>query len=662
MATELGKAYVQIIPSAKGISGSISSALGGEATKAGEKAGFNIAGAIKSAIAAAGIGTAIKTALDQGGELEQNLGGTEAVFGQFAETIQKDAKDAYKNMGLSASDYMATANKMGSLFQGSGVEQQRALELTSNAMQRAADVASVMGLDTSMAMESIAGAAKGNFTMMDNLGVAMNATTLEAYALEEGVNFKWNTASNAEKAELAMKMFMDRTSQYEGNFARESEETFSGSLGAMKAAAQDMMANLALGNDIGPSLSALMETVRTFVFNNLIPMLGHIVEALPDVFSGAVRMIIQSLNIAANNAEDLAKIAIDLITTLVSRLIGFAPYMAEAAISLIAALGNALIETDWSQVISDLVGDIRDNLAVAGDDILGNDGSIIDGILESITKNLPLVLDKGIEIITNVANGILEAIPSLVSTAGELITKFVQFVANNFPTILKSGSELLLKLIDGIVNNLPQIVTAIVKVIGEIVATIGRNLPEILRQGILILAELAAGLIRAIPQLISNIPTIIHSIADAFQNTDWASIGYDILYGIADGLWNGLGIIADAAIGAAQEAFYSACSWLGINSPAKKGIWIGAMYDEGLAEGIDENMRSVQKAADSMLNDSFGNITVPSSNFDFSNVPSGSVTVNMTINGAEGQDVNALAEIIQERINNAVSQRELVYA
>ncbi len=71
-------------------------------------------------------------------------------------------------MGLSASDYMATANKMGSLFQGSGIDQRKSLELTSSAMRRAADVASVMGLDMKMAMESVAGAAKGNFTMINN--------------------------------------------------------------------------------------------------------------------------------------------------------------------------------------------------------------------------------------------------------------------------------------------------------------------------------------------------------------------------------------------------------------------------------------------------------------------------------------------------------------
>ncbi|HFU4136884.1 TPA: hypothetical protein ACGO73_000576 [Streptococcus suis] len=111
----------------------------------------------------AGIGAVVKGYAS----LEQNLGGTEAVFGQFAKSVQNDAKSAYQVMGLSASDYMSTANKMGSLFQGSGVDQQKSLDMTSKAMKRAADVASVMGVDTSMAMESIAGAAKGNFTMIN---------------------------------------------------------------------------------------------------------------------------------------------------------------------------------------------------------------------------------------------------------------------------------------------------------------------------------------------------------------------------------------------------------------------------------------------------------------------------------------------------------------
>lgn len=169
MATELGQAYVQIVPSAKGISGSLSKIIDPEATgagdAAGQKAGNSFVSTMKKVVIAAGVGKFISSAITEGGELEQNLGGTEAVFGEFAGNIQESAAQAYSNMGMSASEYMATANKMGSLFQGSGMEQQQALDMTSEAMQRAADVASVMGVDTSMAMESIAGAAKGNFTI-----------------------------------------------------------------------------------------------------------------------------------------------------------------------------------------------------------------------------------------------------------------------------------------------------------------------------------------------------------------------------------------------------------------------------------------------------------------------------------------------------------------
>ena len=244
----------------------------------GISSGFQKAGtALTAGLTAptiAGIGAVVKSYAS----LEQNLGGTEAVFGSFAKAVQNDAKDAYKNMGLSASDYMATANKMGSLFQGSGVEQQKALDMTSKAMKRASDVASVMGVDMNMAMESIAGAAKGNFTMMDNLGVAMNATTLEAYALEKGLNFKWDTASNAEKAELAMKMFMDRTKQYDGNFLKESEKTVAGSLDAMKGAFSNFVAGL--GNpeaDVAQLMTNLKTTIQNFAKN-----VGGVVKTIWD--------------------------------------------------------------------------------------------------------------------------------------------------------------------------------------------------------------------------------------------------------------------------------------------------------------------------------------------------------------------------------------------
>ncbi|MBQ7752303.1 MAG: hypothetical protein IJR80_01430 [Treponema sp.] len=253
--------------------------------KTAQKAVLGAFGAMSTAAA-----TAIKQAIPLGMELEQNIGGTEAVFGDYAKNVQSIAEKSYKNMGLSASDYMATANKMGSLFQGSGLSQERALDLTSRAMQRAADVASVMGIDTTSAMESIAGAAKGNFTMMDNLGVAMNATTLQAYALEKGLNFKWNVATNAQKAELAMQMFFERTAQYEGNFAREAEQTLSGSFGQMKTSVQNVLANLALGKSLEGPLANMQDSILTFT-RNIVPTVVNIINQLPDIVAAVLEEI-----------------------------------------------------------------------------------------------------------------------------------------------------------------------------------------------------------------------------------------------------------------------------------------------------------------------------------------------------------------------------------
>lgn len=128
------------------------------------KTGFT-AIATSVGVASTAIAGLIGKAVTMAGDLEQQIGGTEAVFGKFANTVQDKAVKAFDQMGISANDFMATANKMGALMQGSGLDIETSMKLSTQAMQRAADVASIMGIDVNFAMESIAGAAKGNFTI-----------------------------------------------------------------------------------------------------------------------------------------------------------------------------------------------------------------------------------------------------------------------------------------------------------------------------------------------------------------------------------------------------------------------------------------------------------------------------------------------------------------
>ena len=90
---ELGKAYVQIVPSAQGITGSISRVLNGEAASAGDSAGQtvgeNLAGSMKKALAASGVDKTVSGALDASGVLKKNASGVQQVQESLSGAIAK---------------------------------------------------------------------------------------------------------------------------------------------------------------------------------------------------------------------------------------------------------------------------------------------------------------------------------------------------------------------------------------------------------------------------------------------------------------------------------------------------------------------------------------------------------------------------------------------
>lgn len=561
---DLGTAYVQIVPSAKGISGSISKVLGGEAASAGINAGRSIGSklvsTLKTVVAAAGIGKLISSSLNLGGELEQNLGGSEAVFGGYASWLEVRAKNAYKNMGMSASDYMATANKMGSLFQGSGMNVADSLKLTSDAMQRAADVASVMGIDTSMAMESIAGAAKGNFTMMDNLGVAMNATTLEAYALEKGVNFKWNTASNAEKAELAMKMFMDRTSKYEGNFARESSETFSGSLGAMKAAAQDFMANLSLGRDIGPALSNLASTVQTFVVGNLLPMVSSILTQVPGIIAQLPGFLSEIL-------PQLIPLGAEMITNIITGLIDNLPAFLSGMKELFSAIGQALQDVDWMALGTQIMTSLRGAIDQASPALLAALGVLVGGkmlgLVGKLTGGIGGLLGKlggagaaaktAGSAVGGLGSSLAGAVPGIlafsvgviaVATAIRIIGPYLTELGAAISQIVATAAAG----ISQIIANITPLISVILNGVATIIATVGSALPPIIDSvsgGIATINDSFSSLISSISD---GIATVVTAIGDAISGVLDSVAGiFDSIGEAALNAGEGFNLMADGA-------------------------------------------------------------------------------------------------------------------
>jgi len=593
--TELGQAYIQIMPSAKGIGKNIQKTMNGEAATAGDSAGKSLGGSLVSSLGkvavAAGIGKLITSALTAGGDLQQNLGGTEAVFGDFASKIQTTAKDAYKNMGLSASDYMATANKMGTLFQGSGMEQQDALNMTSDAMQRAADVASVMGLDTSVAMESIAGAAKGNFTMMDNLGVAMNATALDAYALEKGINFDWNTASQAEKSEMAMKMFMDRTSQYSGNFAKESAETFSGSLGAMKSSFTDLLGALSTGEGLGSALQNLGGTVVTFA-KNLLPMLSNIIKELPGMIVTLVRDtgpeligagITAIIDIATGIGQALPTLipmALEAIFAIVDTIMVNLPMLIESGIELIVGLAQGVM--------------------AAMPMLLEKAPEIINQLVTALTDNIPYIIQTGVDLFISLIKEMPTIIGTLVDAIPGIIDNLIDALLSNLPYIVQSGVDLFTALIENLPKIYITLAAAMPKIVDSIVNALLDNIDLIVGAGVDLLTALVKNLPVIISALVSAMPKIITSLVTALSKgiSGFKEIGKQLLMGLGEGISGAVGSVVKKAKEAAAKIVKSVKNFFGIKSPSRVFAGIGAQNMAGLAVGIEDNVKPITKAMD----------------------------------------------------------------
>lgn len=302
MATELGQAYIQIMPSARGIKDMIKKELGSEIPQAGQEAGETLSSKMlsvaKKAIAAAGIGKFFSASLTEGANLQQSLGGIETLFKGSADTVKKYANEAYKTTGLSANAYMENVTGFSaSLLQSLGGDTRKAADVANMAMVDMADNSNKMGTSMNRIQDAYQGFAKQNYTMLDNLKLGYGGTKTEMQRLLAdaqkltGVKYDINNLSDVYQAIHAIQENLDIT----GTTAKEAATTFSGSFASMKAAAQNVLGKLALGEDIGPALSSLYQTTKTFLLGNLIPMVVDILKGIPHLFYEFMKEVLTDL-------------------------------------------------------------------------------------------------------------------------------------------------------------------------------------------------------------------------------------------------------------------------------------------------------------------------------------------------------------------------------
>lgn len=596
-----------------------------------------------------GIAQLGKSALDSVGQLEQNVGGVETLFGSAADTVIASADNAYKTAGLSANEYMSTVTSFSaSLLQSLDGDVNKAASSADQALVDMSDNANKMGTDMGSIQQAYQGFAKQNYTMLDNLKLGYGGTKTEMERLlkdAEKISGQKYDISNLNDVYSAIHVIQGELG-ITGTTAKEAATTLEGSMTSAKAAWDNFMN----GSGDAQQLADAFGTAAENIIKNLNEIIPRLVSTLPALIKAVAAQI----------------------PSLVMSLV---PAVVNAVFDLMKELENFVTTFDWA----------------------GAAQKVVDAITSFIDSGgFEQFVQSAANIITGLATGLAQALPKLIPAVIQLVAYLATTLIQHIPEIIKAGFELILALGTGFVNALPDIGNALLQVVqaiwgvikqlpgifwevfGDVLTKLYEWASQMLSNAGAAMSNMLSSIISWISQLpgqfwtwlvntinkviqwrqqlISNassalssmISTIISWLSQlpekfwtwlantASKVVQWGSdlkakgaeaakglfdavvngvkdlpskmldIGKNIVSGIWDGISSGWSWLTDKVSSLASSLLDAAKGALGINSPSREfRDQVGRFLPPGISEGFDRAMpaaiKDMQKQADKMV-------------------------------------------------------------
>lgn len=581
--TQLGKAYVQIVPSMQGLASELRRAFG-DSMPGGHKFGSSLGGKVVSGFgstikkgfalaakagiatisaASAGIGAIVKSSASAYADYEQNIGGIETLFKDNADTIVKYASEAYKTAGISANDYMQNVTSFSaSLLQGLGGDTAQAAKIANEAMVDMSDNANKMGTDISSIQNAYQGFAKQNYTMLDNLKLGYGGTQAEMARLinDSGVlgdsikvdEKTVNSVSFDKMIEAIHKVQTDL--DITGTTSKEAATTVSGSLGSVKAAWANLMAGMGDKNaDLKNLIKEMVSTVKTFA-KNILPVIKQALSGVTTLISELAPDIAAELpQLVSNLLPQLIEAGTQIFQALVKGISDNIGTITQAAISAITTIATALIQN---------TGPLVQSLATIITTIAQALPTILPDLTEAIKQQMPLILQA-----------ILDSLPAIIECATQIIVTIAETLANNINLIVDGA----VKIIDTLAMSLSdsdtakKLTEAAFKIVFTLTKEIVKNLPDILASGILIAVEIVKGIAQGMVDFFAPVSDALSDML--IDLTDWFSRkwndfkewGSDMIQAFIDGIKDKWQSLKDTVCDVAS----SVKDFLGFSEPDK---------------------------------------------------------------------------------------------
>ena len=292
------------------------------------------------------------------------------------------------------------------------------------------DNSNKMGTSMELIQNAYQGFAKGSYVMLDNLKLGYGGTKTEMERLLadaekiSGVKYDINNLNDVYSAIHVIQGELGIT----GTTAKESASTFSGSFASMKAAVSNFLGNLALGDkapqSMQKSLSAVLKSVGTFLFDNALPMIGNILSKLPGaLLSAATSMVDKFTTMITNTFEGKNN-------------------------EFLLAAGKALLA-----FIKGLLMGVGKLALASGKLVL----ALIKGILRGVGK---LAL-AGAKLVLALIKGILGLVGKIGAAGKTLMLKLVKAIKEKISDIKNIGKNIVIGLWQGITSKFKWIINKI---------------------------------------------------------------------------------------------------------------------------------------------------------------------------------------------------------
>lgn len=307
-----------------------------------------------------------------------------------------------------------------------------------------------------------------------------------------------------------------------------------------------------------------------------------------------------------HKVESLQTLAENLGISLYNSMEGSLSDVAQWGIDCLTQLSTALTEGGpeaMLQAAGSILSDLASGIAEQLPGLMTTGVEIITQLAEDIVAATPAMLDTAAEVLGALVQGIIDAIPDLITSATEVVTGFVDYLGDNADAIVDAGVQLMESLVTGIANNLPALITSAAGLIAKFAAALIEHLPDILSCGAELLATLAQGIVRSLENLAEAALACIAKLIGVWDGSmdEWGHIGENIVQGIINGiagLWGKLtswvsGLIANLVGTASAAAVDGITQSTGSTTPTRKS---STVTDDDRKRRQDLHNQRIQQA------------------------------------------------------------------